>query len=83
MALFSRLYGTTNTLVGTYLMLADNPLSPSDDHLIPKLSRHNVFLAYAHGAKFLIIWSLFKRTSVFGTYIWYISHTILWIRQRN
>jgi hypothetical protein len=57
-----------NTLVGTYLMLADDPLSPSDDCLIPKLSRHDVFLACAHGAKFLIIWSLFKRITVYRTY---------------
>ena len=57
-----------NSLVGVYLELAVDPQSPSDDYLIPTLARHDVFLSVAHGAKFILIWSLFRRVSVYRTY---------------
>ncbi len=57
-----------NHILGIYLQLAMDPKLPSDDYLIPTLAKHDIFLSVANGAKFIMVWSLFKRVSVYRTY---------------
>jgi hypothetical protein len=54
--------------LGVYLKLAKDPTNKSDDFFIPKIIRHDVFLAVVCGAKCVFIWSLFKRKEVARTY---------------
>ena len=65
---YNLLENKTRFAVGTFLMLAEDPFSASDDKYISMLARHDIFIACAHGAEFLIVWSLFRRPIVHRTY---------------
>lgn len=54
--------------LGVYLQLAVDPKKKSDDSLIPKMIRHDVFLSVVCGAQCIFIWSLFKRKEVSRSY---------------
>lgn len=55
--------------------LCADPEDPADDHLIPRWTRHDVYLGLMTGGKGVAIWSLFPRGEVRRTWrIWYDSY---------
>ena len=59
---------TEHSRMGIYLHLAMDPALESEDCLIPALAKHDVFLSVVCGASFILVWSLFRRVSVYRTY---------------
>lgn len=58
--------------------LCADPENPADDHLIPRWTRHDVYLGLMSGGKGVAIWSLFPRNEVRRTWqIWYDSYSRL------
>ena len=55
--------------------LCRDPADPTEDHLIPRWVRHDVYLGLMSGAKGVAIWSLFRRPEVERTWpIWYDAY---------
>jgi hypothetical protein len=48
--------------------LCADPADPADDHLIPRWTRHDVYLGLMRGGKGVAIWSLFPRAEVRRTW---------------
>ncbi|MGB1258591.1 MAG: hypothetical protein ACPG6P_00940 [Akkermansiaceae bacterium] len=58
--------------------LCADPKDPAHDHLIPKWTRHDVYLGLMCGGKGVAIWSLFPRREVSRTWqLWYDSYAHL------
>ena len=58
--------------------LCADPEDPALDHLIPRWTRHDVYLGLMAGGKGVAIWSLFPRNEVKRTWqIWYDSYARL------